>query len=410
MASGAHRERASLQQVVSSDADSERADLQRAGASDGDSEREALGGVASRSAPSTGAHLRVAQGAPAVMQCEDDVLAKAFEESKHSPSVVPAPSLLRDEEIHGELATAHLEIEQYITLDTQSNGGHAVAQWPRALKLAYPHFTGLSLDRMILALVARSFRNRRELTSEQLLDFAEFWAGGAMLTRECLKRGLRGRRLDKDYYDTHDVLTPLGLRAFLDCQLLLRPRGLCWLGTKCSSFVFICRGPAGRRVDNHWRGDGSKAWVNDGTAQMTIASLMFFLGYLCDVSPVLEQPLGSCMARAAPMSTSIESTRAVKTVTWHGAFGASSLKPLQLWSHRECFQGLRRKRPTIAVPVSLVHKKGNKVSGAKAMQASQAYTPEFGRAVADLVVGLVADTLSPSDLPRHPPLGTGRLS
>ena len=80
--------------------------------------------------------------------------------------------------------------------------------------------------------------------------------------------------------------------------------------------------------------------MNDGTAQMTIASLMFFLGYLCDVSPVLEQPLGSCMARAAPMSTSLKFTKAVKTVTWHGAFGASSLKPLQLWSRRDCIQEL----------------------------------------------------------------------
>lgn len=94
--------------------------------------------------------------------------------------------------------TAKASIRRFIEMDVQCQG-RASAQWTGLLRAAYPTLGGAQLEQMLLALVTRCWRNRREMPPTQLHQFVEFWSGTANLTLECLRAGLRGVRFDLKY-------------------------------------------------------------------------------------------------------------------------------------------------------------------------------------------------------------------
>ncbi len=100
--------------------------------------------------------------------------------------------------------------------------------------------------------------------------------------------------------------------------------------------------------------------------------------------PVLEQPLTSCMPLAKPLATVLRFCGAARTSTWLGAYGGATAKPLQCWHCSPHFASLKRKLPGgFKARFSLVMKRGRRFTGRKGvMKASQAYTSEFGAAVA----------------------------
>ena len=124
---------------------------------------------------------------------------------------------------------------------------------------------------------------------------------------------------------------------------------------------------------------------------MVVTSLVIALGHFCGTSPVLEQPTTSCMPKLEPMRSTLASIGATKNVIWHGAYGGESSKPLQIWTARD-ISSLKRPKP-LRSRSSLVHSKETVVGGvtrrtftgrAKALKRSQAYSHEFGAAVAKL--------------------------
>ena len=99
---------------------------------------------------------------------------------------------------------------------------------------------------------------------------------------------------------------------------------------------------------------------------------------------VLEQPLGSCLPQIKLLQAVLEFSRSQRTVTWLGRFGGMSAKPLQLWHTHAAYAQLRRKRPRGSFHVLTV-RKGKQYSGKRALlKDSQAYTPEFAEAVANI--------------------------
>ena len=123
-----------------------------------------------------------------------------------------------------------------------------------------------------------------------------------------------------------------------------------------------------------------------GNLQMQVTSLLMFLSWLFGNVPVLEQPLNSVMPLCEPLKGTLSYIKAHKIVTWHGAFGGGSHKPLQLWTPGAAMTAMRRRRPRRSNGPALYWQVGKKYYGKKsALKASQAYSAAFGKAVADIV-------------------------
>ena len=93
--------------------------------------------------------------------------------------------------------------------------------------------------------------------------------------------------------------------------------------------------------------------------------------------------IASACCIAPPLETVLQFTRSLRVVTWLGACGASSPKPLQLWSTDAAATQLKRKKPANVSLCSLVVRQNRKFTGKKnALKTSAAYPRQFGHAVA----------------------------
>ena len=79
--------------------------------------------------------------------------------------------------------------------------------------------------------------------------------------------------------------------------------------------------------------------------------------------PMLEQPVNSVMPKYAPLKTVFQFLEATRTMTWLGAYGSASPKPIQLMHLHPIYADLRRKKPRGRAFQQLVTKKNGKVTG-----------------------------------------------
>ena len=282
-------------------------------------------------------------------------------------------------------------IRQFLKLDVAKHSGRAVLLWPTLLRAAYPNFQDTQLEDMLLMLVLRCFWLRE--TGRCKLHFIEYFAGSAQLTLQCLLKGFRGLAFDSAYHCDHDCVASQGLRLWIDSMSQTVEESMEWFGTKCSSWVVLCRKPSKRCLANQYLGNLSKQWVLTGNTHMTITALMMYLSFLMRNIPVLEQPANSCMPKAEPLCGVLLFMRAKRVHTWHGSFGGPSPKPLQLLSPSGHLRHMKRTKPkATALASNLVRKHGEnnkKLTGLKAsLVASQQYSAQFGVAFSE-VLGLV---------------------
>jgi hypothetical protein len=120
--------------------------------------------------------------------------------------------------------------------------------------------------------------------------------------------------------------------------------------------------------------------------QMVITGLMMLLAFWCNNLPVLEQPMNSCMPLCQPLKTVLLFVGSTRVITWHKAFGSASMKPLQILSSSAIIEALRRPKPK-GKSQSLANRgqAGQYTGIKKRMVSSQAYTPLFGLAVAEML-------------------------
>ena len=170
------------------------------------------------------------------------------------------------------------------------------------LSAAYPDMAQAlkgDLVGMMVRIVLRCAANRKKNGGTYVS--IEYCAGGANLTLQCITQGLESLALDLEYSCRHDMLSPEGLRTWIDALVESKVNSLQWYGTRCSSWVPLCQSGSKRNKNNGWWGDMAKPWVVTGNCQMVVTSLMMALSWLCDNAPVLEQPSGSCMPKAEPL-------------------------------------------------------------------------------------------------------------
>ena len=129
-----------------------------------------------------------------------------------------------------------------------------------------------------------------------------------------------------------------------------------------------------------------REFVRIGNALQEFSSLVMFLGYLLNCETILEQPLNSCMPQAGSFPHVLSFVAARKHVTYAGAFGASSVKPLQLW-HAGVgnFADVERPKPDWLTESLATHDDQGRFTGRRdALEISGQYTPAFAMAVADI--------------------------
>ena len=267
-----------------------------------------------------------------------------------------------------------------------SEEGLAKRHWPKLIIRAYPHLCNDTLENMLVKLVVRAYLIRHDLLTTRpirLHDFIEYCAGQGNLTLQCLKASLHGLAFDRVYSSDHDMMTGVGLRCMLDALSECRFHAGVWFGTKCSPFVSLCRHNHRRDASNGYWGLRKKPFVRAGNLQMVVTSLMMAIGHWSGAHPVLEQPISSVMPKCEPLCSVLKMMNAKKHIVWHGAFNGESPKPLQLWSPQD-LSALQLGRPKVRLS-KLCTTKGRRYSGKKrALQRSQAYSHDFGKAVAEV--------------------------
>ena len=286
----------------------------------------------------------------------------------------------------GEAAEVHAAVTKFLACDAEHHG-QATALWPALLLSAFSEFRAgsLQLDLMLVTLVMMGRCNRS--SGAAVHDFIEYSAGSCVLTMQCLLQELAGIALDKCLMEEHDNTTALGLRLWIMEMTKTKVGALSWFGTQCSSFAALCLSVSNRRASNGYQGDLTKQFVRYGNNQMVVTALIFALSHGLGNVAALEQPLSSTMPFCQPLKSVLQFVKVTRVVTWHGSFGANSMKPLQILSNRDMICSLKRKKPS-GKSLTLARKgDGGAFTGRKKhLVRSQAYTPLFGKAVADMML------------------------
>lgn len=274
-------------------------------------------------------------------------------------------------------------VNQFLVLDSRSTSGHAARVWPQIFALCFPFMAGKNLCEIMVMLALRAVRNQS--LEQDHDDFMEVFAGTGNLTLAMLMAGFCGSAYDVLFHEDHDALSSKGLKLLCDAMGALKRRGLCWFGTKCSSWVVLCRHQSQRCAGNHFLGDQSREFVVNGNHLMEVTAILYLLAYIIDLIPVLEQPLSSVMPDCWIMKTVLDYTCSQKCTTYMGQFGGPSQKPLQIYSPCWRISQLQRDRPVGMESEPLVTRHGNQFTGQKErLVESQSYTLDFGHAVMEV--------------------------
>lgn len=256
--------------------------------------------------------------------------------------------------------------------------------WSDLMHMCFPEFgTSTCLENMLAMLVDRAMFLREHNSSARLFQFLEFFAGSGNLSRELLARGFHGAAFDSLFCPDHDVLCSKGMRLYIDAIVSSASKCLAWFAVQCSSFVGLCVSSSRRAFSNDFMGDQSREFIRVGNALMICTAFLLFLCRLCNITTCLEQPLNSCLPKCPAMSSVLQFCQSAKFVTYVGAFGGPSAKPLQIWTSSPAFSHLAKAKPE-GLDGGLVAKSDNgSYTGNKyALEQSGVYRPEFGAEVA----------------------------
>jgi hypothetical protein len=272
---------------------------------------------------------------------------------------------------------------------------HAYRQ---ALATAFPEYSGLSVEEISLQLLCACVLVRRAAVdwpnSRKLSGFLEFFAGDGNLSSAMEGAGVLTKAFDVRYTtpeaEMQNLLTARGLRYALVSIIFTTKEVDVWAGIVCSSWVWVSRGTTKRGKD------ATMIWGDERIPSVTLGNgLAIRVVGLCLLTSTtdgrwcVEQPISSLLWWFPPFARLLSFVKAKKTVTFLGAFGAESQKPVTLMHTSEWVHLLKRPRPLGTFSLQLVRKDAQgRVTGNKAaLKGSQSYPPQFGQAAAAAKVG-----------------------
>ena len=267
----------------------------------------------------------------------------------------------------------------------KEHGGEAASTWQTMLGMAFPEtMFGKPLTLQLTQLLSLALSNM-ETCATQMLDMVEYCAGYGNLSRAFLRRKWRVAPLDQKFSPLHDALTSAGLRLWVLCLCFTSGTGMLWFAPECSSFVALSASQHCRKESNDFMGDCSKDFVNRGNSLMIICSMIMCIGLSLGLKVGLEQPNSSAMMSTKWMSHVITFFQMRQQLTYLGAFGAATCKPLILTSSFD-LSGMARSRPVMEEQLT-VRDEDNCFTGKKCLlEDSERYTVSFAEALADITV------------------------
>ena len=283
------------------------------------------------------------------------------------------------------------QINKFLVYDAAYYGGETQQVWSGFLRTTYPFMSSWPISQMLLALGLRVLYQRH--LGNANLDFVEYYCGKGELSKAGIRRGLKGFSFDILLHSEHDALSIEGLKLYLAALSGTKPHAMVWHGTVCSSFTVLCRAQSLRTADSMFRGDCVREFVLIGNGLASVSALTIFISDLVMALPALEQPLNSCMPSYSVMNCVLTFIGACKISTFHGAFGAETLKPLQILSTSRRISLLVRPKPPCFQQNNdseglVSRSEDGQFTGRKEnLVQSQAYTAVFGRAVIDAFFG-----------------------
>ena len=277
-------------------------------------------------------------------------------------------------------------LNDFLSYDAAHHQGYASQFWPKLISMAYPVLAHMPLLEQLSHLVNWFYCNTENAGIQgksKMFGSVEYAAGKGNLTRGMISRGFVSCALDIIFSDQQDCLTSHGLRLWIEVLLHCSSSSASlWFGTQCSSFVPLCISVSKRCSDNNFFGDVSKEFVQQGNALMMITSFIMALGLSMGHYATLEQPLGSCMPSHPIMMAVIKFFHMKKYVTYLGAFGARTVKPIQLLSTIS-LESCEMENPIICDETLASRGPNGEYTGKKeSLVESEHYPLAFGKAVA----------------------------
>ena len=239
---------------------------------------------------------------------------------------------------------------------------------------------------------------RSEFDNSCNIDAVEYFSGKAQVTRNLALRGLVA--VSFDILDDEVYQNINGILGWINALQILRrvksATGLAWLGTVCSTWVFLSRDST-MRSQQDARGDRNRRCVRAGNRQAARSAAIIAIAYCRKLAWVLEQP-GSSILWYHPAMLHCQHIALSLGLMWHHIetymhfFEAKHLKKTVLCSNESWTQnlarghpghkGVRKHKSGPKTAVSSVRKSDGKkqTTGDKSgvLKGTQEYTAKFG--------------------------------
>ena len=191
-----------------------------------------------------------------------------------------------------------------------------------------------------------------EFSNEACLDCVDFFSGEQACTNAFAAAGLRAIGYDVlNDAVFQDLCGVLGMISALQHVRMLVPGyGLVWLGTVCSTWVFVSRNST-MRTDGNARGDISRRCVRRGNRQAARSALIMALCFSLRLGFCLEHPGSSILFRHPALLCVQRVALAALSGRWHQVstymahFEALHVKKTELLSNESWIHHLERGHP-----------------------------------------------------------------
>lgn len=259
---------------------------------------------------------------------------------------------------------------------------------------------------------------------EKLLTFAEGFAGEHAWSRGMQVFGYDGRTFDMRLSELHNFMRPAGFIAMIATVMAMHKGAVLWLGTPCSTWVFMSRHSTGRRIDI--LGNLESPYIRAQNALISRVCYIIVLAMKRGVYWIIEQP-DSSIVWQHPLMARVLSRYSHLISEARGEMGAFSLETPKA----SVFKGtapylselarrmspeerniLRTRLAKTETTKQYIDGKGKKrCVGTAALKSTQCYSFNFGLAHAlayfnscnaEAVAALPGNDLNPSDSEDEP--------
>lgn len=257
------------------------------------------------------------------------------------------------------------------------------------------------------------------------VSFAEAFAGDHAWSRGMQFMGFEGRSFDMRFTPAHNFMRPAGFLALVATVMCMHKGAVLWLGTPCSTWVWMSRWSTGRSA-TCIIGNVSSAYIRAQNALISRVCYIIVLAMKRGVYWIIEQPMSSIMWSHPLMERVL--TRfgdQIDSVTADmGSWSLETLKPSVFKGTAPYLKQLGRRANScdrevlkyrinkVETMSSYIDKKGKKRSaGTAELKGTQSYSLNFGAAHAlayhetclhEVQTALPGNTLNPDDSEEEP--------